>query len=136
MIRSTTLTAILAAATLASAQPPAATAPRQEQSQGQVLLHRGEDQPTQPATRRPWVGQIALISRRTSIAKKSPAWSTASASIIACLPISVMLLVYLTSPQYIELLWTHPMGRMMLACCVCWMSIGVMVMKKMINFDF
>ena len=39
----------------------------------------------------------------------------ASASIIACLPIAVMVLVYITSPHYIELLWTHPTGRMMLA---------------------
>jgi len=60
----------------------------------------------------------------------------ASASIIACLPVAVMLLVYITSPQYIELLWTHPMGRMMLAGCAAWMSMGVMVMRKMINFDF
>jgi tight adherence protein B len=60
----------------------------------------------------------------------------ASAAIIACLPVAVMILVYLSSPQYIELLWTHPMGRLMLACCVGWMSIGIMVMRKMINFDF
>jgi tight adherence protein B len=60
----------------------------------------------------------------------------ASAVIIACLPLAVMLLVYVTSPQYIELLWTHPMGRMMLVACVAWMSMGVMVMRKMINFDF
>ena len=60
----------------------------------------------------------------------------ASASIIACLPIAVMLLVYITSPDYIELLWTHPTGRFMLACCAGWMSMGVLVMRKMINFDF
>jgi tight adherence protein B len=60
----------------------------------------------------------------------------ASASIIGCLPIAVMGLVYSTSPHYIELLWTESMGRMMLAACAVWMSIGVMVMKKMINFDF
>jgi tight adherence protein B len=60
----------------------------------------------------------------------------ASAAIIAALPITVMLLVYITSPQYIELLWTHPMGRLMLAGCLVWMSIGVLVMRKMINFDF
>jgi tight adherence protein B len=60
----------------------------------------------------------------------------ASASIIACLPVAVMTLVYITSPQYIELLWTEPMGRMMLACCAAWMTIGVLVMRKMINFDF
>ena len=60
----------------------------------------------------------------------------ASAAIIACLPLAVMTLVYITSPQYIELLWTHPTGRMMLVCCAVWMSIGVFVMRKMINFDF
>jgi tight adherence protein B len=60
----------------------------------------------------------------------------ASASIIACLPIAVMLLVYITSPQYIELLWTHPTGRLMLAACGVWMLMGVLVMRKMINFDF
>jgi tight adherence protein B len=60
----------------------------------------------------------------------------ASATIIGALPLAVMLLVYITSPNYIELLWTTPLGRVMLACCAAWMSIGVMVMKKMINFDF
>jgi tight adherence protein B len=60
----------------------------------------------------------------------------ASAVIIGSLPIAVMILVWLTSPNYIELLWTTDLGRVMLACCAVWMSIGVMVMKKMINFDF
>jgi tight adherence protein B len=60
----------------------------------------------------------------------------ASAMIIACLPLAVMILVYITSPQYIELLWTHPTGRTMIACSVIWMSMGVFVMRKMINFDF
>jgi tight adherence protein B len=60
----------------------------------------------------------------------------ASAVIIGSLPIAVMILVYITSPNYIELLWTTELGRLMLAACVVWMSIGVFVMKKMINFDF
>ncbi len=60
----------------------------------------------------------------------------ASAMIIACLPLAVMMLVYITSPQYIELLWTHPMGRMMMAASAAWMTMGVLVMRKMINFDF
>jgi tight adherence protein B len=60
----------------------------------------------------------------------------ASATIIGSLPIAVMILVYITSPNYIELLWTTPMGRLMLASCAVWMAIGVFVMKKMINFDF
>jgi tight adherence protein B len=62
--------------------------------------------------------------------------ATASASIIGALPIAVMGVVYLTSPEYITLLWTDRMGQMMLAASAIWMSIGVFVMKKMINFDF
>jgi tight adherence protein B len=60
----------------------------------------------------------------------------ASAAIIGALPLCVMALVYLTSPDYIALLWTEPMGRLMLACSAAWMAIGVFVMKRMINFDF
>jgi tight adherence protein B len=60
----------------------------------------------------------------------------ASAAIIGALPIVVLALVYFTSPNYIELLWTDSLGRMMLACCAVWMTIGILVMRKMINFDF
>ncbi|HLA20553.1 MAG TPA: pilus assembly protein, partial [Pseudolabrys sp.] len=34
------------------------------------------------------------------------------------------------------LLWTEPLGNIMLAASACWMAMGVLVMKKMINFDF
>jgi tight adherence protein B len=60
----------------------------------------------------------------------------ASAGIIGALPIAVMTLVWITSPNYISLLWTEPLGRMMLAACAIWMSVGVFVMRRMINFDF
>ncbi len=60
----------------------------------------------------------------------------ASAAIIGSLPIAVMLLVWLSSPQYISLLWTHPNGQLMLAGSGLWMLLGCFVMKKMINFDF
>ncbi len=60
----------------------------------------------------------------------------ASASIIGALPVCVMTLVWISSPQYISLLFTEPMGHIMLAGSAMWMSCGVLVMKKMINFDF
>jgi len=60
----------------------------------------------------------------------------ASAGIIGALPIAVMILVYLTSPQYISLLFSNQMGHLMLAGSAVWMVMGVLVMKKMINFDF
>ena len=60
----------------------------------------------------------------------------ASAAIIGSLPPAVMAIVWITSPTYIELLWTHPTGQLLLLGSATWMLIGVMVMKKMINFDF
>ncbi len=60
----------------------------------------------------------------------------ASGAIIAALPLVVMVLVYLTSPQYISLLWTEKLGNFLLAASAIWMSLGVFVMRKMINFDF
>jgi tight adherence protein B len=60
----------------------------------------------------------------------------ASAGIIGALPPSVMFFVYLSTPDYISLLWTHQFGQLMLVGCLVWMVIGVLVMKKMINFDF
>ncbi len=58
----------------------------------------------------------------------------ASAMIIGSLPPAVMGLVYATTPAYIALLFTERMGNIMLACCAVWMTIGILVMKKMISF--
>jgi tight adherence protein B len=60
----------------------------------------------------------------------------ASAAIIGSLPLIVLTLVYLTSPAYIELLWTDPRGHIMVFCSGLWMLAGILVMRKMINFDF
>jgi tight adherence protein B len=86
------------------------------------------------------LGNLSRVLRdRKKMKQKIQAMSMeakASASIIGSLPPAVMSLVYLTSPHYIELLWTESLGRMMLAACATWMFMGVMVMRKMINFDF
>jgi tight adherence protein B len=59
-----------------------------------------------------------------------------SAAIIGALPVIVMLLVFLTTPTYIATLWTDSLGHIMLAGCAFWMLCGVLVMRKMINFEF
>jgi tight adherence protein B len=86
------------------------------------------------------LGNLSKVLRdRKKMAEKIQAMSMeakASAGIIGSLPPIVMLLVYLTTPEYISLLWTHPTGQLMLVGCVIWMSCGIFVMKKMINFDF
>src|SRR4051812_16265678 len=86
------------------------------------------------------LGNLSKVLRdRKKMGEKIQAMSTeakASAGIIGSLPPIVMLLVWLSTPDYIALLWTHQTGQFMLVCCLAWMSIGIMVMKKMINFDF
>jgi tight adherence protein B len=86
------------------------------------------------------LGNLSKVLRdRKKMAEKIQAMSMeakASAGIIGSLPPIVMLLVYLSTPGYISVLWTHPTGQMMLVACVVWMSIGIFVMKRMINFDF
>jgi tight adherence protein B len=86
------------------------------------------------------LGNLSKVLRdRKKMAEKIQAMSMeakASAAIIGSLPPIVMLLVYLSTPDYISLLWTHPTGQLMLCGCALWMSCGVFVMKKMINFDF
>ncbi|BDA82654.1 pilus assembly protein [Aureimonas sp. SA4125] len=60
----------------------------------------------------------------------------ASGGIIGALPFIVAALVYLTTPDYISLLFTNTIGNIILIVAGFWMTIGIVVMKKMINFDF
>jgi tight adherence protein B len=60
----------------------------------------------------------------------------ASAGVLASLPFAVMILVYLSTPGYIALLWTTNMGQLLLVAAAVWMTCGVLVMKKMINFKY
>jgi len=60
----------------------------------------------------------------------------ASAVIIGALPFIVALLVYLSSPTYIMPLFTTSTGHLILLLSGIWMSMGIFVMRKMINFDF
>ncbi len=62
--------------------------------------------------------------------------ATASAGIIGSLPPAVMILVTLTTPAYMMILFTDPRGQFMLLIAVAMMSLGIFVMKKMIAFKF
>jgi tight adherence protein B len=83
-------------------------------------------------------GLSKVIRERRKMKGKILAMSTeatASAGIIAALPFVVTILVFLTAPQYIERLWTTNAGLNGLIYSAILMTIGVLVMKKMINFD-
>ncbi len=84
------------------------------------------------------LGNLAAVLRdRKRLQGKIKAMSSeakASAGIIGSLPPGVMFIVYMTTPDYIKLLFTEHLGNLMLAGCAFWMFMGIMVMKKMINF--
>jgi tight adherence protein B len=60
----------------------------------------------------------------------------ASAAIIGAVPFFVVGALYVSSPNYVSLLWLTSHGRMISEIAICWMAIGVAMMKKMIAFDF
>ena len=60
----------------------------------------------------------------------------ASAAVLGALPFIVMILVYITTPSYIALLWTTNFGQFLLVAAGAWMSMGILVMRKMINFKY
>ncbi len=86
------------------------------------------------------LGNLSKVLRdRKRMAGKIRAMSMeakASAAIIGAIPPTIMFLVYLMTPGYISLLWTTQMGHLFLAGSAVWMTIGILVMRKMINFDF
>ena len=59
-----------------------------------------------------------------------------SAAIIGSLPILVSLALYWINPEYIMLLFTTTAGNFVIAGSVLWMLLGILVMWRMINFDF
>lgn len=80
-----------------------------------------------------------VLRARRMMGEKIKALSSealASAAIIGCLPPAVMIMVTVTTPAYMMLLFTDPRGQFMLLGAALWMATGVFVMKKMISFKF
>lgn len=85
------------------------------------------------------LGNLARVLReRKKMKAKVNALSMeakASAVIIGALPFIVATLVYLTSPQYMMVLFTDPRGHLIMAVSGVWMSFGIYIMRNMVNFD-
>jgi tight adherence protein B len=80
-----------------------------------------------------------VLRDRFKMAMKVKALSAeakASAMILGCLPPGVMLMVNLSSPEYIAPLLTTRTGNIFIVVGLLWMTIGILVMRKMINFKF
>lgn len=86
------------------------------------------------------LGNLSIVIRsRKMMREKIKALSAeakASAGIIGVLPFAVAFMVYLTTPAYIMELFTSTGGHTVLFVGFCLYTIGITVMRKMINFDF
>lgn len=78
-----------------------------------------------------------VIRSRYRLKRKIVALSSeakASSMIIGSLPILVTGGLYAVNPEYISLLFIDPLGKTLLFGAITWMSIGVLIMRQMINF--
>ncbi|RRN66406.1 type II secretion system F family protein [Caulobacter sp. 602-1] len=86
------------------------------------------------------LGNLSTVLRARKLMKEKikalSAEAIASASIIGCLPPGVVMLISITSPAYMKPMFTDPRGHLMILGGVLWMTMGVLVMRKMINFKF
>lgn len=86
------------------------------------------------------LGNLSSVLRARKLMKEKvkalSAEANASAMIIGSLPIVVMMLVYFTRPQYIMVLFTDPMGHLVLLGAAVMMSTGIFIMHRMVNFKF
>ena len=97
----------LRASSSRSSRNPAAISPRRSATSRKVLRER-----------RKMGGKIKAMSMEAK----------ASAAIIGALPFTVAILTYLSSPDYIALLWTTQTGKIALdRCGLMWMTIGIFV---------
>jgi tight adherence protein B len=81
----------------------------------------------------------AVLRARKLMREKIKALSseaTTSAFIIGSLPPAVVLLITVTTPSYMFVMFHDPRGIVMLIGGVIWMSLGIFVMVRMINFKF
>ena len=86
------------------------------------------------------LGNLSTVLRaRKMMREKIKALSSeaiASASIIGCLPPGVALMIFITRPDYISIMFTNVIGNLMLMGGAVWMGLGILMMRKMINFKF
>lgn len=60
----------------------------------------------------------------------------ASAAIVGSLPFVILGAMTVINPAYLNPLWDTTMGNVMFVGSGVWMTLGILIMRKMINFDF
>jgi len=84
------------------------------------------------------LGNLSIVLRSRRLMREKikalASEATASAMIIGALPPAVMMMVSITTPSYMALMFTDPRGNIMLLGGALWMAAGIFVMKRMISF--
>ena len=84
------------------------------------------------------LGNLSTVIRSRKLMREKvkalSAEAVASAAIIGSLPPAVALLIFVTSPDYMAPLFNDPRGHILLMIGGFWMTLGVLSMRKMINF--
>ncbi len=86
------------------------------------------------------LGNLSQVLRdRFSLKLKVKALSAeamASALVLGCLPPAVILLIQLSTPSYLAPMYETKTGQMWCVFAVFWMGLGILMMRKMINFKY
>lgn len=86
------------------------------------------------------LGNLSSVLRSRKLLKEKvkalSSEAVASAMIIGSLPFIVMMLVYIVRPAYMMILFTTPQGNLILLAAGFMMSIGIFIMRSMVNFKF
>lgn len=68
--------------------------------------------------------------------KALSAEALASAMVLGCLPVAVVSLITITSPDYLTPMFETRVGNMLVLGGLFWMGCGIMMMRNMINFKY
>lgn len=86
------------------------------------------------------LGNLSSVLRSRKLLKEKvkalSSEAVASAMIIGSLPFIVMLLVYMIRPAYMAILFTTSQGNLILLAAGIMMSLGIFIMRSMVNFKF
>jgi tight adherence protein B len=86
------------------------------------------------------LGNLSQVLRdRNSLKLKVKALSAealASAAVLGCLPPGVVLMVHISTPNYLRPLWDTTTGNFLVGIGIIMMAMGIFVMNKMINFKY
>ena len=84
------------------------------------------------------ISSINVLRKRAQMKLKVKALSSeakASAYILGCLPFVIFGMIFMVNPDYISGFFTNPVLIATGLGAMVWMSIGVAIMAKMINFE-